>query len=340
MAPAHGVEPLRIQEIADPGDLEALAPEWTGLFAADPEASPFQSPEWLIAWRRAFLTGGRLWALALRQAGDLVGLAPFFLHADPETGRRQLTLLGNGVSDRQALVAHAGARESVAAAVAGRLAARRDLWDLADFRDLPERSPLLALPLPGAAERIDAEAPCPALDLPADPEAVLAGLPKGRRADLRRCARRLGEIAPVSFSRADAASLDEHLHALAWLHGARWRARGEPGVLADPRVLAFHQAAAPGLLARGLLRLEALRLGGRIIAAHYGLRRGSTGYSYIHAFDPEFAGFGPGWLLMAHSLETAVREGAARFDFLRGREDYKYAWGAVDRPQWRRRIWR
>jgi CelD/BcsL family acetyltransferase involved in cellulose biosynthesis len=333
-------EPLGVQEITDPGDLEALAPEWARVFAADPEATPFQSPDWLIAWRRSFLTGGGLWTLAVRRGGDLVGLAPFFLYADPATGRRRLALLGNGISDRQALIARAGVREAVAAAVADRLAERRDLWDEADFRDLPEGSPLLTLPLPAAAQRIAAEPPCPALDLPADPEAVVAGLPKSRRADLRRCARRLAEIAPVSFSRADATSLDEHLQALVRLHAARWRTRGEPGVLADPKVLAFHQAAAAGLLARGVLRLEALRLGGRIIAAHYGLRRGAAGYSYIHAFDPAFARFGPGWLLMAHSLGAAAREGARSFDFLRGGEGYKYAWGAVDQPQWRRRVWR
>jgi CelD/BcsL family acetyltransferase involved in cellulose biosynthesis len=340
LAPEQSAEPLCVEEIVDPAALEALAPEWARLVAADPKATPFQSPEWLLTWRRTFLTGGGLWTLAVRRGGELVGLAPFFVYADPASARRQLTLLGNGISDRQGLIARTDAREAVAAAVARRLAERREFWDQADFRDLPEGSTLLALPLPGAAERIEADAPCPVLDLPTDPQAVLGALPKSRRIDLRRCARRLGEAAPLRFSRADAASLDEHFSALVRLQAARWRARGAAGVLGDPNVLAFHQAAAPGLLARGLLSLEALRLGERIIAVHYALRRGAIGYSYLHAFDPEFAGFGPGWLLLAHSLETAAREGVRRFDFLRGREAYKYAWGAVDQPQWRRRVWR
>jgi CelD/BcsL family acetyltransferase involved in cellulose biosynthesis len=337
---AGDADALEIEEITAPDALEALGGEWRALFAADPDAGPFQAPEWLLAWRRAFLTGGGLYVLAGRRQGGLVGVAPFFLHRDPADGERQLTLLGNGHSDRLDLVARADAREAFAAAVARRLRQRTDLWDRVDFRDLSEGSPLLTVQLGGARELIEPEEPCPGLDLPADPAAVLAALPKSRRLDLRRCARRLGEIAPLAFTRADAGSLAEHLDALIALHGARWRERGQDGVLAEAAVVGFHRDAATGLLARDLLRLEALRLGGRIIAVHYGLRRGETGYSYLHAFDPELHAFGPGWLLIARSLEAAAREGVRRFDFLRGREPYKYAWGGVDQPQWRRRAWR
>jgi CelD/BcsL family acetyltransferase involved in cellulose biosynthesis len=330
----RSADALRIDEITTAAALEALGPAWRALFEADPQATPFQSPEWLLAWRRAFLPAGRLWALAARQGDALVGLAGFFLHEG------QLTLLGNGTSDRQGLLARPDVRGAVVAAVAQRLAERTDLWDCADFRDLPDGSPLLELPLGCSREQIEPEPPCPAIDLPAEPGALLASLPRSRRTDLRRCARRLAEIAPVGFTRADAATLDEHLEALVRLHGARWRARGETGVLARAAVVAFHREAAAGLLARDMLRLEALRLGGRIVAVHYGLRRGACSYSYLHAFDLELQAFGPGWLLLAHCLQRAAAEGVRRWDFLRGREAYKYAWGAADQPQWRRRLWR
>jgi CelD/BcsL family acetyltransferase involved in cellulose biosynthesis len=39
-------------------------------------------------------------------------------------------------------------------------------------------------------------------------------------------------------------------------------------------------------------------------------------------------------------LQEALRRGNNEFDFLRGRERYKYVWGAVDRPQRRLRIWK
>lgn len=331
---------LEVAEITDPAALEALRPQWWRLFDACPDASPFQSPEWLLAWRRHFLARG-LWTLAVRRDdGRLIGLAPFFIHAEPATGRRQLTLLGNGVSDRLDLLAAPADRDAVARAVFARLAERAGLWTDCDFRDLPADSPLLAEPLPlaAAAERVDAEEPCPALALPDRPDEVLAGLSKARRGDIRRCARRLAETGALAFEAADAANCAEHLAALGQLHGARRRLRGGAGVLADPPTRAFLDDASAGLLARGLLRLEALRLGGRIIAVQFALRRGTRGYSWLHAFDPEFAAHGPGWILLARSLEAAVDAGVRSFDFLRGREAYKYEWGAADQPQFRRRI--
>jgi CelD/BcsL family acetyltransferase involved in cellulose biosynthesis len=122
------------------------------------------------------------------------------------------------------------------------------------------------------------------------------------------------------------------------LHEARWDARAEDGILRDPQVLAFHRRAAGDLSRAGLLRLDLLLLDGRAIAAHYGLHRHRVGYSYIHGFDPDFARFGPGSLLLAHVIERAAEEGCTHFDFLRGREAYKQTWGCIDQPKWRKRI--
>jgi Acetyltransferase (GNAT) domain len=43
-------------------------------------------------------------------------------------------------------------------------------------------------------------------------------------------------------------------------------------------------------------------------------------------------------LVIDYAIRAAVREGAAEFDFLRGREAYKYRWGATDRLTYRRRL--
>lgn len=61
-------------------------------------------------------------------------------------------------------------------------------------------------------------------------------------------------------------------------------------------------------------------------------------HSYIGGFDPRFAACSPGALVLEHALAEAVRERASEFDFLRGREAYKYRWGGRDRPQYRVRI--
>jgi CelD/BcsL family acetyltransferase involved in cellulose biosynthesis len=109
-------------------------------------------------------------------------------------------------------------------------------------------------------------------------------------------------------------------------------------VLDAPGVAAFHRDASREFLARGWLRLYTLRIGGRIAAVYYGFLAKNRAYYYLGAFAPTFDAVSPGHLIVLHALTEAVREGARELDFLRGREPYKYGWGAEDRPQYRRRL--
>ena len=327
-----------VVEITTPAALADLAPAWWALFDRCEAASPFQSPAWLLAWVDAFRPP-QLWTVAVRREGALLGLAPFFVYARPDDGRRQVTLLGNGVTDRLDLLAEPGAGAAVAAAAIAHLERHPERWECCDFRDVPQPSALLAIPLTRPAQdTVVPDTPCPVLRLPNAPSAVVRALPRKARENIERRARRLAERGRVSFGEADADDLDASLAAIVDLHGSRWRSRGEAGVLDDAAVQRFHGRAARALLARGLLRLHVLRLDGAVVAAHYGLRRGRRAYSYLHGFDPAFAAYSPSTLLIAHAMEEAVRTGAETFDFLRGQEPYKYAWGALDEPQSRRRI--
>jgi CelD/BcsL family acetyltransferase involved in cellulose biosynthesis len=144
----------------------------------------------------------------------------------------------------------------------------------------------------------------------------------------------------VQIERADERNFEELLSALIRLHEARWKTRGMGGVLCDPTVQQFHRAAASGLLSRGVLRMYALRLGGRIIGGYYGFQHARRAYAYLGGFDPEFERYSPGTVLIGHAIEEAIREQADEFDFLRGCEAYKYTWGATDRPNYRKTLTR
>jgi CelD/BcsL family acetyltransferase involved in cellulose biosynthesis len=140
----------------------------------------------------------------------------------------------------------------------------------------------------------------------------------------------------VCFQATGADGAEAVFGALLELHGARWAARGERGVLDGPGVEAFHREVVRGFLERGWLRLFALRVEGRLAAVHYGFSAKGRAYYYLGGFDPAFHQLSPGSLMVLHAIEEALREGAGEFDFLRGREAYKYAWGGVDRRQYRR----
>ncbi len=115
------------------------------------------------------------------------------------------------------------------------------------------------------------------------------------------------------------------------LHAARWQKKSMPGMLADDFIQQFHRDVAQRMLAAGALRMHALRLGDRIVAIFYGFAHQGAVYYYLSGYDPSYERVSIGSVIVAHALEQAVREGAHTFDFLRGAEEYKYAWGAVDR---------
>jgi CelD/BcsL family acetyltransferase involved in cellulose biosynthesis len=39
----------------------------------------------------------------------------------------------------------------------------------------------------------------------------------------------------------------------------------------------------------------------------------------------------PGWVLLGHMLQWANEQKRIEFDFMRGNEEYKYRFGAIDR---------
>jgi CelD/BcsL family acetyltransferase involved in cellulose biosynthesis len=48
--------------------------------------------------------------------------------------------------------------------------------------------------------------------------------------------------------------------------------------------------------------------------------------------DETFEAPPAGMILHAYSIRHAIKQGFIEYDFLRGNEPYKYAWGAVDEP--------
>jgi CelD/BcsL family acetyltransferase involved in cellulose biosynthesis len=321
---------LEIEEISTTAGLEALRPEWLELWDRTAAATPFQSPGWLLPWWRWFGNDGLL-ALALRSRGRLVGLVPLYVHRDG--GLRKLLPLGIGVSDYLDPLLETDDAD----AVLRHLGQRADRFDRIDLENLRPGSPLLEASAPGGwRAHAHAGEPCPVLALPEPGPPLAKAVP--RLAKLPYYLRRAERLGAAALELASAGTLGEFLGALFELHGARWQERGEGGVLADPTVRAFHREAAECLLASGRLRLHGLRVDGRLVAVFHGFADRSRLHAYLGGFDPAVPHPGLGALMIGHAVQAAAREGLREFHFLRGREAYKYAWGATDRPSWGRRL--
>jgi CelD/BcsL family acetyltransferase involved in cellulose biosynthesis len=78
--------------------------------------------------------------------------------------------------------------------------------------------------------------------------------------------------------------------------------------------------------------LATLRVGGKLVAAHFGIRSGSTLYYWFPAFNPEFSKYTPGWLLVDFLLQTAGNLGCDTIDLGPGGEPYKDYFSNVQVP--------
>jgi len=302
-------------------DLSSIEPQWLDSYRRSAGATPFQSPMWLLPWWRAFGSG----EVCAVQSGD--SLAPLYVVREDDESLGMF--IGSGISDYLDMLGSDG--DAVLAELAS---VDCQMWDLQQLRP---SSPLLSAAVPaGWSDNVEDQEPCPKLVI----EGAGDELQNLVSTHFRKKILYYRRQKPFVIESANESNLDEPLTALFELHAARWQQRGLPGVLADDAAQRFHREVAPAMLREGELRMYATRIDERIVAVFYGFAHAGTVFYYLSGYEPELEKLSIGTLIVAHAIEQAVRDGATTFDFLRGAEEYKYAWGAKDEMNKRRQLFR
>ncbi|HEX4808505.1 MAG TPA: GNAT family N-acetyltransferase [Bryobacteraceae bacterium] len=308
---------MLVEVITDPRRLRELEPEWNLLAEQCAGVTPFQLPAWLITWWSHF-GSGELHVLAYRKNGVLVALLPFFFHT--WEGRRQVTLVGSGISDYLEPMILPEHKEVIIDHLGDHLQRQPD-WEVCIWQDLNRNTPLARL---GEASE---ETPCSAIQLKGSFDEYWAA----RGPNLRRNVARYGKRAEASgrlefeiSTSADDALFDE----LVRQHAARWAKHGEPGMVAANGSDLFLRRVACAFARKDMLRIFTLRYRGGIAAIILSFLHHRRIYGYLTGFDPAYEEFGPGRLLLFHALRHCFEQGYCAWDFLRGEEPYKAQWGA------------
>jgi CelD/BcsL family acetyltransferase involved in cellulose biosynthesis len=325
----HAPEP-RIEVLPDIDALRAHQAPWFALWRNVVDATPFQSPAWLLCWAEHYARG-RSGAVVVKGGDQLLALLPYFFWHDT------LWLAGTGTSDYgDALLAPRAA--NLVDALLDTLAAiaRDNGCGHIDLRQLRPRSPLLAAATPhGWRDEVTPGEPC--MSMPLHGEAGLGAVSKRWLRNAAYARRKLASAGSWVLQRVPS---DESSHAadvLLCLHERRWSARGEAhGVFADRSLRDFVHDVIPRLGSAGLLRMHTLKLDHRPLAATFAMHAPGATCVYLTGFDPTASRCSPGLLSMVAAISAAAAEGDHTVHLLRGRERYKYHLGATECATWRR----
>ena len=123
-----------------PGELQPIRPEWEKLWREVPQASPFQSPAWVLSWVQVYAPD-RCRAAALWRDGQLAAFVPAFVW------NGALLLAGTGPSDHASAL-FAPRAESAAPDLLRALAdSLAQPFNRIDLQQLAGSSPLLQIPV-------------------------------------------------------------------------------------------------------------------------------------------------------------------------------------------------
>ncbi len=328
MTHAPAIPNLRLEVIHEFGKLRELEPEWLRLAETSESLTHSQLPQWLMTWWKHFGSGD-LRVFALRFDGNLAGVVPCFLHS--WEGKRQLTLIGSGVSDYlEPLIAADIVPYAIKAL--GQDLELRDDWEICNWQDLNSDTPLSQIAGDRLGVSVQDDIECAEIRLSGDFQQYWAERPHGLRRNVRRYLERARAIAEPKFA-VSVNPEPDIMNALIALHGVRWRRSGSPGMIVENRLAPFLREVASVFADAGALRLFSLRFENRVVAVILSFLLRDTLLSYLSAFDPEYESLGFGRILLYDSARYAFEQGYRSWDFLRGNEPYKVDWGAIRIPK-------
>jgi len=275
------------------------------------EAPPLFAPE--MAMLTARLSGAtEAFLFGVRSRGALVAALPLARRG------RTLVTLRTDHTPRVDLVGDPSALEELWSSIR-----QAGGWDVLELQSIPADSPL-AVALPEIARRDGFDVKM--RETHRAPWFLIQGIEqrihRRFRGDMGRLERQLGGVELERVPVFDRAALADVLR----LEGAAWKEAAGSAIACDRRLVRFYEAIARVFARRGRLTLAFLRARGQRIAALLALEDTTTFYLLKTGYDPEFAHFGPGQLLVRETARDASRRGLLRYDMLGRDTPWKMKW--------------
>jgi len=317
---------------------QELESEWNQLLDESITHVPFLRHEYLKIWWESL--GGGEWKtaeltiVAGRKNGQLVGIAPLFLTPDRE-GILTLMLLGSiEISDYLDLIVCPENLTEFVDELLPFMAANIPAWQTLDWYNMLDTSPSIeairsAAVRQGWQVEVTQLQHSPYIPLTGDFETYLAGIDKKQRHEIRRKMRRAEDAnRGLKYTLTnDPDHFDQDINDFLALMANDEQKRA---FLTSPMRETFRKIMHCAFEA-GCLHMAFLEFDGERAAAHVSFDYLKRIWAYNSGINPKFTELSPGWVLLGYELRWANQSGYIEYDFMRGDEEYKYRFGAVDR---------
>lgn len=313
-----------------------LKAEWNALLVRSTANRLFSTWEWQSTWWETYQPGQLLVITCHDDDDKLVGIAPWFIAENANQERVLATIGCKEVTDYLDLIIDRDCSSEVMNAFAQYLQDHQDDFTRIALCNIPQDAisyqefPAI-LEAHGFNVQLEEEDVCPIIQLPDTWEGYLNLLDKKQRHELRRKLRRIaGQADEVTwYTVGPEHDITQEMENFLALMEA-----SDPDkavFLSDENNRRFFKRISAVMQASGWLQLNFLRINGTLAAAYFNFIYNGHVLVYNSGLLPdEFGHLSPGIVLLANTIQQAIENNFAVFDFLQGNEEYKYRMGGQD----------
>jgi CelD/BcsL family acetyltransferase involved in cellulose biosynthesis len=342
-------QPMHIDVVEDSASLKRLRHDWDAVYDSDPEAHVFLSWDWFCVLRAQFDYDWLLLAVRPGQTSGYVAFCPLkrvTKRRDNGDCHDEIRMAGFPHADYTGFLCRPEYQAEAIPAIARHLRAQN--WGriaLEFVRASESRMKLFLGPFADdefAVEKTERLIKnntinnniCPFVNLPCDWDTYLGEkLSANTRQKVKRFLRKIDDGEEFRITHADARSYERDLDMLLRFWEAQWGPKKGKRLTA---MLSVTRKMLTGLFQAGMLVVPVFWKGDVPLGAIALIKdeRKRWLHFQIAGRDGAFGSPPPGFILHAHSIRWAIRNGYSAYDMMRGNEPYKYLFGCEERRAW------
>jgi len=321
---------MKVECFQDYKRFQEIPEIWNKVLHSSDQDCPFLTHEWISSWWECFSGDSSLEVLLFKdEEENPVGVAPLMIQDNILR-----FIASEEVSDYCDFVFMKGYKEEFYESLFGYFETMPSNIEKIELMNVQSSSftldylPRLASTYGFSCSKEEIEV-APVLELPSSYEDYLENLSKKKRHELRRKLRRMESLDGIRVEKiTDSQELRSYLDEFIALHkqGSPHKAK----FWEKAKMTAFFHEMAYRFSIQEWIELNVLFYEDRVLAALLNFSYSDRIYFYNVAFDRDFAWYSPGIFLFDHCIQEAISTGKKSADFLRGREEYKYYFGARD----------